>query len=192
MKTAENITLLWYKQFLKELEQSKEQTNNTDRSYIEINFENLEHNVKVLQKTISPNCELMAVLKAQAYGHGMYGIATYINKIGVKSFAVATIDEGIKLRKYGIDGEILILGYTSPIRAKELCAFDLTQTLIDYDYSVQLSKQNYNIKAHIKIDTGMHRLGFDAEDIDKITEVFTMNNINVCGIYSHLCVSDSL
>lgn len=192
MKTAENITLLWYKQFLRDLEQSKEQVNNTDRSYIEISFKNLEHNVKVLNEAISPNCELMAVLKAQAYGHGMYGIATYINKIGVKAFAVATIDEGIKLRKYGIKGEILILGYTSPTRAKELCAYDLTQTLIDYNYSLLLNKQNYNIKAHIKIDTGMHRLGFDVEDIDKILEVFTMKNINVCGIYSHLCVADSL
>ena len=97
---------------------------------------------------------------------------------------MATIDEGIKLRKYGIDGEILILGYTSPIRAKELCAFDLTQTLIDYDYSVQLSKQNYNIKAHIKIDTGMHRLGFNNKEEIYTESVNHVENSKVNDNYS--------
>lgn len=192
MRTSENITLLWHKENLREVEHIEEHIDNTDRAYLEINFKNLENNVNVLKKTISSKCELMAVLKAQAYGHGMYEIATYINKIGVKAFAVATIDEEIKLRSYGIEGEILILGYTSSTRAKELCVYDLTQTLIDYDYSMQLCKQNYNIKAHIKIDTGMHRLRFDVEDIKKISDAFNMNNIKVCGIYSHLCAADTL
>lgn len=164
----------------------------TERSYIEINLSNLEHNVKTLSKAMMPKCQLMAVVKAEAYGHGIYEIATQINRIGVKAFAVATIDEGIELRRYGVTGEILILGYTSPVRAKELRKYDLTQTLIDYDYTLLLNKQGCDVKTHIKIDTGMHRLGFDREDIEKISRVFTMKHIRVCGIYTHLCVSDSI
>lgn len=165
---------------------------NDDRAWIEIDLNNLKHNIKTLKNAMPSNCELMAVVKAEAYGHGMYQIAAYMNQIGVKAFAVATIDEGIQLRRYGILGEILILGYTSPARAKELHKYDLTQTLIDYNYALLLNKQDYNIKAHIKVDTGMHRLGFDKADTEKITRVFKMKHIEICGIYTHLCVSDSL
>lgn len=133
-----------------------------------------------------------AVVKAEAYGHGMYEVTTYLEQIGVSSFAVATIDEGIRLRKYGISSEILILGYTSPSRAKELCKYELTQTLIDYRYSLLLNKQGYDINAHIKIDTGMHRLGFSTEDKDKILAAFSLKHIKVAGIFTHLCAADSL
>lgn len=167
-------------------------TADTDRAYLEINLNNLEHNVNTLQKAMSPKCELMAVVKAEAYGHGMYEVTTYLEQIGVSSFAVATIDEGIRLRKYGISSEILILGYTSPSRAKELCKYELTQTLIDYRYSLLLNKQGYDIKAHIKIDTGMHRLGFSTEDKDKILAAFSLKHIKVAGIFTHLCAADSL
>ena len=137
---------------------------------MEIDLKNLEHNVKVLKNAMPPHCELMAVAKAECYGHGMYGTTVYLNQIGVSAFAVATIDEGIRLRKYGISGEILILGYTSPMRAKELCKYKLTQTLIDYEYSLLLDEQGYKVTAHIKVDTGMHRLGFDADDTKEIAD----------------------
>ncbi len=163
-----------------------------ERAYLEINLSNLKHNVSVLKKAMPKDCELMAVVKAEAYGHGTYEIATHINRIGVKAFAVATIDEGIRLRKYGIAGEILILGYTAPERAKELCKYGLMQTLIDYDYSILLDNQGYNVKAHIKIDTGMHRLGFDKEDVENIAAVFSLKNLKVCGMFTHLCASDSM
>lgn len=168
------------------------QNHNTDRAYVELNLDHLEHNVNILKKSMPPKCEMMAVVKAGAYGHGSFEIATYLNKINVKTFAVATIDEGIKLRRFGVQGEILILGYTAPSRAKELHKYDLTQTLIDYNYSLHLNEQGYDIKSHIKIDSGMHRLGFDKKDIEKISSVFTMKHIKVCGIFTHLCVSDSL
>ena len=164
----------------------------TDRTYLEINLDNLEHNVKVLRKAMMQNCELMAVVKTEAYGHGAFEIATHLNKMGVRAFAVATIDEGIKLRKYGIDGDILILGYTSIQRASELKKYDLTQTLGDYDYAKALNNQGIIVKVHIKIDTGMHRLGIPADDYVKVKRVFSMRNIKVCGIFTHLCCSDSL
>lgn len=163
-----------------------------DRAYLEIDLNNLKHNVKVLRNAMPLHCELMGVVKAESYGHGMYGITTYLKQIGVSAFAVATIDEGIRLRKYGISGEILILGYTSPFRAKELCKYKLTQTLLDYQYSLLLNEQGYEIKAHIKIDTGMHRLGFDTDNTKEIIAAFSMENIKITGIFTHLCTADSL
>lgn len=162
-----------------------------DRAWLEVDLNSLRHNVAILKSAMPLHCELMAVMKAEAYGHGMYETATYLNRIGVKAFAVATIDEGIRLRHCGILGEILILGYTNPARARELCKYDLTQTLIDYPYSRRLNRQGCDVKVHIKIDTGMHRLGFGTEDIEKIIHAFKMRYIRVCGIYTHLCVSDS-
>ena len=169
----------------------KKHNTDKDRAYLEIDLKNLEHNVKVLKNAMPPHCELMAVAKAECYGHGMYGTTVYLNQIGVSAFAVATIDEGIRLRKYGISGEILILGYTSPMRAKELCKYKLTQTLIDYEYSLLLDEQGYKVTAHIKVDTGMHRLGFDADDTKEIVTAFSLENIEITGIFTHLCSADS-
>lgn len=182
------LTAMWNKYKPKKAKH----TADTDRAYLEIDLNNLEHNVKVLKRAMPQKCELMAVVKAEAYGHGLYEIATHLNKIGVKAFAVATIDEGIKLRQYGVLGEILILGYTAPARAKELRKYDLTQTLIDYKYALLLDKQGYDVMTHIKVDTGMHRLGFDTKDIEKISAVFSMKHIKVSGIYTHLCAADSV
>lgn len=164
----------------------------TDRAWIEINLNNLEHNVRQLKSIMPSDCELMAVVKAEAYGHGAFQIATHLQKTGVKAFAVATIDEGIHLRHYGITGDILILGYTCPSRAKELRRYNLIQTLIDYDHAVAMDAQGVKIRSHIKIDTGMHRLGFDVADFGKVCNAFMSPHIHVEGIYTHLCVSDSL
>lgn len=172
----------------------------TGRAYLEINLDNLEHNVRALRAAMQPRCELMAVVKAEAYGHGMYEIATHLDKIGVRAFAAATIDEGIALRRYGVRGEILILGYTPPARAWELQRQNLTQTLVDYDYACRLDAQGCKVRVHIKIDTGMHRLGFGlcaesgakSKEMQNILSVFLMKNLTVTGIYTHLCVADSL
>lgn len=164
----------------------------TERAWIELNLSNLVHNVKVLQEVMPEKSTLMAVVKTQAYGHGTFQISTCLNQIGVKAFAVATIDEGIQLRTYGISGEILILGYTNPNRAKELKKYDLMQTLIDFKYAKALNRQGVVVKAHIKVDTGMNRLGVSFENINEVKMIFAMKYIKVCGIYTHLCCADSL
>ena len=181
----------------------KKRHTDMDRAYIEINLENLAHNVAVLKAAMPSRCELMAVVKAEAYGHGMCEIAVHLDKIGVRAFAVATIDEGIRLRRCGVRGEILILGYTAPERAWELRKYDLAQTLIDYAYACRLNEQGCRDKVHVKVDTGMHRLGFDAgyhsnihsddyDYIEEILDVFAMEHFDVKGMYTHLCVADSL
>ncbi|MDE7016506.1 MAG: serine racemase VanT catalytic subunit [Lachnospiraceae bacterium] len=163
----------------------------TGRAWIEINIENLRHNAETLKKAMQPGCELMAVVKAQAYGHGAILTASHLNKLGVRAFAVATLDEGIALRKGGICGEILILGHTEVERASELKEYDLMQALISFAYAEALNHQGIAVKGHIKIDTGMHRLGIACGELSSVRKVFFMENIKVCGMFTHLCCSDS-
>lgn len=165
--------------------------NKRDRAWIEVNLDNLKHNVTVLQEIMPRDCHLMAVVKADAYGHGGERISSYLNKIGIKSFAVATIDEGIALRKKGVVGDILILGYTDLGRTQELWKYKLIQTIVSYDYGRELSELGYDLKVHIKIDTGMHRMGIDHRNVEKIAQIFKLENLEIRGIYTHLAVSDS-
>ncbi len=162
------------------------------RSWLEISTENLRYNANLLRNLMPPGCEMMAVVKANAYGHGAVKVSKCMNEIGVRAFAVATIDEGIELRRNGIQGEILILGYTDVSRAKELHHYNLIQTIIDYYYALLLNNSQYPIQAHIKIDTGMHRLGICVEEADRVAEVFCLDGLEVSGIYTHLCVADNL
>ncbi len=161
------------------------------RAWIEVNRNNLRHNVEILKKVMQPGCELMAVVKAQAYGHGAVLTASHLNKMGVRAFAVATVDEGIALRKSGVCGEILILGYTEAGRASELKEHDLMQTLISFEYAEVLNNQGIAVKVHIKIDTGMHRLGIASGELSAVRKVFSMENLKVYGMFTHLCCSDS-
>lgn len=163
----------------------------TERSWIELNIENLKHNVRILREAIPPACELMAVVKADAYGHGACATAAVLNQMEITAFAVATVEEGIQLRKHGIRGEILILGYTDVKRVQDLQKYDLTQTLLDFAYAQALNSRNAAVKTHIKIDTGMHRLGISSEEISAVRKVFEMKNLKICGIYTHLCCADS-
>ena len=162
-----------------------------DRAYIELNLANLTHNVSVLKAALPANAELMGVVKREAYGHGSYAVATHLEKTGVKAFAVATIDEGIALRRYGIRGEILILGFTDVRRAKELKTYRLTQTLIDFPYAEKLNRQKIPVSVHIAIDSGMHRLGLDTYDLDGVQKLFQMKHLHIQGIFTHLCCADS-
>lgn len=163
----------------------------TDRAFIEIDLGNLEHNVGKLQEIMPSKSRLMAVVKTGAYGHGAFEISTHLEQMGVGAFAVATIDEGISLRKYGIRGEILILGITNPARAGELKKYHLMQSVVDYGYAVSLNEQNVPVRIHIKLDSGMHRLGIPADDVSSVERIFGMKNMKVEGIYTHLCCADS-
>lgn len=180
-----SLCLLWTK--LRILKPS-----NTNRAWAEIDLSALKHNVEVFQGLLPAECKLMAVVKANAYGHGDIIVAKALNKLGVFAFAVATLEEGIHLRKNGIKGEILILGYTDPCNADCLVRYKLTQAVIDQQYANLLDKNEKKIKVHLKIDTGMHRIGIDYSDISQIESVFKLKNLRVEGMFTHLCVSDSL
>ena len=163
----------------------------TSRSWVEIDLDALSYNLNKLLALLHRETSLMAVVKADGYGHGLVAVAKRCQKLGVKAYAVATIDEGIKLRKVGIHGEILILGYTHPIRARELSKYHLIQSIVDYNHAKMLSRCNCTIDVHIKIDSGMHRLGFAVDDYQKIIKLYKYKNIKIKGYFTHLCVSDS-
>lgn len=178
-------------QMKRQKKQKKVSPPDTDRTWIELDMGCLEHNLRELQGHMQQGCKMMAVVKANAYGHSALMTAQFLNRKGVENFAVATLDEGIELRKHKITGEILILGYTDPQRACELRKYDLSQSVVDYQHAVMLNRQNCRIKVHIKVDTGMHRLGFSAQAAAQIGKVWEMKNLTVCGIFSHLCAADS-
>ncbi len=164
----------------------------TDRAWAEINLESLENNISQFRRILPESCGIMAVVKANAYGHGDVEISRELNNIGVNAFAVATVSEGIRLRKNGIRGEILILGYTLPDEASLLKQYDLTQTVVDLSYARRLNSQNEKIKVHVKIDTGMHRLGESFDNMNNLTGIFQCRNLLIKGTFSHLSAADSL
>ena len=162
------------------------------RAWIELDPAALKHNVDFLRSMLPESCRLMPAVKAEAYGHGGVIISRMLNQMGVDAFCVACLAEGIALREAGIQGEILILGYTPPEDFPLLHFHRLTQSVIDYSYAKHLNRFGKKLHVHLAIDTGMHRLGIRCENLDEIRAVYRMKNLLIDGIFTHLCVSDSL
>ncbi len=163
----------------------------TARAWREVDLAAIRHNAALLQARMRPGCRMMAVVKADAYGHGAVAVAHTLAQSGVNTFAVATLDEAIELRTSGLRGDILILGYTLPARAAALRRHNLIQTVCNADYAHALNRTGRRLRVHIKIDTGMHRLGEDWRHLAQIKSVFDCRNLRVEGCFTHLCVSDS-
>lgn len=162
------------------------------RAWAEINLADVRHNAAELQRIAPPATRTMAVVKANAYGHGSIEVAEELSRAGINHFAVAEIGEGISLRKYGIRGEILILGYTSPELAPELARYRLTQTLVSREYGEILESHGVRLHVHVKIDTGMNRLGTPDQDMESILACYRFPHLQVTGTFSHLSMSDSM
>ena len=163
----------------------------TSRAWIELDLDALRQNVVLLQKCVPDGCRLMPAVKANAYGHGAIPIARELNRLGIDCFCVACAAEGIELRRAGITGEILILGYTHPTEFSLLCRYRLTQSVTDYAYAEKIQQSGIRLHVHIAVDTGMHRLGIRCEDIEHIAAVYQMKNLLVDGIFTHLSACDS-
>lgn len=161
-----------------------------NRAWVEIDLENLKNNIRQFRKILPPDCELMPAVKANAYGHGAVPVSLELQKNKVENFCVASAEEGIELREAGIKGQILILGYTHPRLFPELCAYKLTQTVVDEKYARVLDQSGKKLSVHVGIDTGMHRLGERSTDTEKILNMWNLKNVRITGVYSHLCVSD--
>ncbi len=172
--------------------EKKDKGRKADRAWAEIDLEGLENNIGQFRRILPENCGIMAVVKANAYGHGDVEVSRELNNMGVNAFAVATVKEGIRLRKNGIRGEILILGYTLPDEVSLLRQYDLTQTVVDLSYARMLNSRNKKIKVHVKIDTGMHRLGESFDNMDNLAGIFQCGNLLIRGTFSHLSAADSL
>lgn len=166
-----------------------------NRAWIELDAEALAHNIRQYQSILPGGCRIMGVVKADAYGHGAGAVAPFLESLGVGFFATATLDEAVRLREYGVKSEILILGYSAPSSFAALAEYDLTQTATCPDHAAQLEaygrEHGGRLKAHIAVDTGMHRIGFLPEDGEVIRRFYQSGDLRVTGIYSHLCVADT-
>lgn len=162
----------------------------TARAWRQVDLTALAHNAKLLRR--QAGCPLMAVIKADGYGHGAVKTARTLRRQGVRSFAVATLPEAIALRRAGILCEILVLGYTAPGEAALLARWRVSQALVSEEYAQALNGQGRKVRAHLALDTGMHRLGINAADQEALRRVFALPNLKIQGVFSHLCVADGL
>lgn len=167
------------------------------RAWAEIHLDRLKANAENYRKYLRPGTELMCVVKADCYGHGSVACSKYLQEeLSVKNFAVSNLNEAIELREGGIDGEILILGYTPPECAGLLSEYGIIQAVTEYDYAEALSDFSTSpVRCHIKLDTGMSRIGLRfetaSEYADEIIRISKLPNIEAEGIFTHLCVADS-
>ncbi|MEG1743352.1 MAG: alanine racemase [Clostridia bacterium] len=161
-----------------------------------INLSNIKHNFTEIKKSAAGS-RVISVVKADAYGHGAIEISHAIESSGGDFFAVACVDEAIILREGGIKSDIIILGVTPPAQAELLAKNNLIQSVVGEEYAEKLALSAMNLRIHIKIDTGMSRLGIychDFSDIENtITEILKIQshkNLNCEGVFTHFACSD--
>lgn len=165
------------------------------RSWVEIDLNQIKKNYQIYKALLPENIKVMAVVKADAYGHGDIKVAECMQQCGVELFAVSNIEEAIKLRENNIKGEILILGYTPISNIKDLIKYDITQVILSNEYFEEVLKTDSNItslKCQYAIDTGMNRIGLDADDLSNTEKSirFVSTKVNLTGLFTHLCVAD--
>lgn len=163
------------------------------RSWIEIDLSQLKENYIIYKKHLKKNAEIMAVIKADAYGHGDVQVARMLYEQGVRWFAVSNIDEAIGLREAGVKGEILLLGYSSPIYVRAMRKYELTQAIVSEEYAAALAETGCRVKCQFAIDTGMNRIGIDADDVNACSRIIRhyAECLNITGVFTHLCVADA-
>lgn len=168
------------------------------RTWAEIDLDALVHNFDIIKKEAT-GAKLMAVVKADAYGHSARIVAPILEQHGADAFAVSNIEEAITLRGCGITRPILILGYTPVSMAAQLYLNDISQCVYSPEYATALSKRactdGVKVKVHIKLDTGMSRLGFDCRDeklsgIEEAVTAARLKGFIFEGIFTHFAVSD--
>ncbi|WP_295073852.1 alanine racemase [Ruminococcus sp.] len=167
------------------------------RAWAEISLPKLRKNVEIIRGLNSAGTEIMAVVKADAYGHGDEHIVRCLaEQCGIKYFAVSNLDEAIAVRKFAPDADILILGYTPPEYAHEIASYNIIQGVVSTEYAQELVKNTpAPIRCHIKIDTGMGRIGLKHDTPEacaaEIEAMMKIDKLSVEGIYTHFAVADS-
>ncbi len=166
------------------------------RVYAQINLDAICRNVRQVMEKVGPSVDVMAIVKTDAYGHGAVPVSKALEEIGVDAFGVATVEEALQLRKSGIDKPILILGYVFPEDYESIINYGICHAVFKYENALALSEKavqmNETAKIHIKIDTGMGRLGFqpNSESIEEIKKISELPNIEIDGIFTHFACAD--
>ncbi len=170
------------------------------RTWAEISLENIKHNYKAIRSALPRGCRFLGVVKADAYGHGALRVSRLLQEAGADYLAVSCLDEALELRQGGISLPILILGHTPPEYTAQLISLDITQTVTclakALEYSAAAAQLGRELKIHIKLDTGMSRLGylcagehFD-EGVENVIESCRLPGLISEGIYTHFAVAD--
>lgn len=165
------------------------------RVYAEISLDAIKHNMAEIKEHVGNDTKVMAIIKADGYGHGAVAVAKAIDAMA-DYYGVAILEEAIELRKNGIDKPLLILGYTSPRQYADLVLHNVTQTIFDFETAKKLSETAYSLNMtaniHIAIDTGMNRIGFKAEkeSLNTIKQIYSLPNIFIEGIFTHFATAD--
>ncbi len=170
------------------------------RTWAEIDLDALAHNYNVLRKRIGENVKFLGVVKADAYGHGSVQISMLLQNLGADYLAVSSIDEAIELRKNDITMPILILGHTPREQVGLLIKYNITQAVTceakAVEYSEEAVKAGGTLKIHIKVDTGMSRLGYLCDNdffengVEGICNSCSLPGLDAEGIFTHFAVSD--
>lgn len=175
--------------------------NMVKRTWAEISLNAIEHNYNVIRNKVADDTKVCCVIKADGYGHGAVELSQIYEKLGADFFAVSNIDEGIEIRKSGSKLPIVILGYTPVSEVENLAEYDISQAVFSLEYAKELSEkcveEDCICKMHIKVDSGMSRIGFmcqefprDEYSIEEICEACCLPNLEVEGLFTHFCVSD--
>lgn len=167
-----------------------------NRAWAEIDLDAIAHNAREIRRITSKRAEIMAAVKADAYGHGVVETVRTMLDNGVTHLAVSMLDEAIQLRRLGINVPILILSYTDPARAEEIILNDVTQTVFSHDLAGALSEAavrlQRNVRIHVKVDTGMTRVGFmpGYSAVKNIVEISKLPGIIIEGLFTHFASAD--
>ena len=170
------------------------------RTWAEVSLDNIEHNYRTIISKLPEGTKFLGIVKADAYGHGAVEVAKRLEKCGADYLAIACLDEALELRKNGVKMPVLILGHTPPEYVKLLLENNLTQTVSceakAIEYSEAAKALGGTLKIHIKLDTGMSRLGYLCageyfeDGVKNVISTCRMDNLDVEGVYTHFAVSD--
>ncbi len=170
------------------------------RTWAEIDLDNLAHNFDVIRRRVGPDVKLLGVVKADAYGHGAVKVARKLETLGAAYFAVSNADEAEELRVGGVTRPILILGYTPAEQVERLLRLDVTQAAPELAlaraYDEAAARCGGRLRVHVKLDTGMGRLGFLCDDahfdasLRDILALLELPHLDVEGVFTHFAVSD--
>lgn len=166
------------------------------RIYAGIDLDALKYNVEGIKRCKAESAMLMGVIKANAYGHGAKVFAHELDRMGFDWFAVATVDEGIELRRDGIEQPILVLGYTCEAQYPDMVQWEITPTIYSLDmakaFDAAAAKAGKVANIHIKIDTGMSRIGFlpGEESLDEIEKIHELRHLRIQGMFTHFACAD--
>lgn len=176
---------------------SQEQQIEYTRTYAAIDLGAIAHNLTEIKKKLQPGVLSLAIVKADAYGHGAVGVAREIQD-RVDYFGIAELGEAVELREAGVTKPILILSYTSPRQYETLITNELTQTIFNYADAVAISEAAVRLKmiarVHIAIDTGMSRIGFFCNDeaVETVKRINDLPNVYIEGLFSHYACADQV